>query len=152
MLRVVVAIDVIASHASFILSKPKRQKYCSASIRVMDVVKVQVRCVSGRFLVLFPCKNASHVMIHYLISSLLFISFACICVKNFVPTTTSRSCRYICMGRGFKPFSHILLNWHGHFSYSWLYSKVGSRRTLCQRTLRLENAPNLRICQAGILG
>ena len=30
------------------------------------------------------------VVIHYLISSLLFISFTCICVKNFVLTTTSR--------------------------------------------------------------
>ena len=30
------------------------------------------------------------------------------------------------------------------------YSRVGSRRTLCQRTLRLENPQNLRTAQAGI--
>ena len=32
------------------------------------------------------------------------------------------------------------------------YSKVGSRRTLFRRTLRLENAPDLRTRQAGISG
>ena len=32
------------------------------------------------------------------------------------------------------------------------YCKIGSRRTLCQRTLRLENAPNLKTPQAGIFG
>ena len=30
------------------------------------------------------------------------------------------------------------------------YSRVGSRRTLCRRTLRLENPQNLRTAQAGI--
>ena len=31
-----------------------------------------------------------------------------------------------------------------------MYSRVGSRRTLCRRTLRLENPQNLRTAQAGI--
>ena len=33
---------------------------------------------------------------------------------------------------------------------SFCYSRVGSRRTLCRRTLRLENPQNLRTAQAGI--
>ena len=43
-------------------------------------------------------------MIHYLISSLLFISFTCIHVNNSVLTTTSRV-----MGRGLTIFSHFIV-------------------------------------------